>query len=77
MLRGRWPLSCDCLDEETYCRARYVGLNTHSWDTAFNERETLMYAHTVHSAHICWYRQLDGDGDDEDAGAGRTPTAFR
>lgn len=80
MLGGRWPLSCDRLDEETYGRAGYEGLNTHSW--ASRAGKTLLdsvYKHSTptHPAHICLHRQLDGDGDDEDADAGRTPTAFR
>lgn len=67
--------------------AKHGGLNTHSWATTFKKREnphahayiyiiyTLphLHLHTAHSAHICLYRQLDGDGGDD----GGTPTAFR
>ncbi len=87
MLRGRWPLSCDCLDEETYGRAKYGGLNTCSWDTTFKKGENLLalsqthiyiyiyiHTHTEHSGQICLYGQFDGDDNDD---AGGTPTAFR
>lgn len=62
MLRGRWPLSCDCLDEETYGRAKYGGLNTHSWATTLKERENPHAISHIHTQtrvykhpHTCTY----------------------
>lgn len=95
MLRGRWPLSCDCLDEETYGGAKYGGGVKHiqlghniqekgKSPHAFSPTHAHTYiytptpthtVHTAHSAHICLYRQFDGDDDGDDAG--RTLAAFR
>lgn len=82
MLRGHWPLSCDCLEEEPHSRAKYEGLNTNTCATTFKERENAkalsetqadkyVYIHT--QPHM--YSQLDGDDDGADTG--RTLTAFR
>ena len=76
MLGGRRPLSCDRLDVQTYGT---VGLNTHSWATTVKSRETLLdlaYKHSHLHTFVCT-DSLMVDGDDEDADAGRTPTASR
>lgn len=76
MLRGRWPLSCDCLDEETYGGGQVCGVKHTQMGHKIQEKgkpshtQTLPYLHTLPSAHICLYRQLDGDGDGDDAGRG-------
>lgn len=82
MLRGHWPLSCDCLEEEPHGRAKYEGLNTNTHVPQHSRKEkTLMqvYVHshiyTLHIQYTFVYRQLDGDDDGADAG--RTLTAFR
>lgn len=46
MLRWRWPLSCDCLDEGTYGRAKYGGVkHTHTSGPQHSRKgKTLMHS---------------------------------
>lgn len=90
MPRGRWPLSCDCLDEGTYGGAKYGGLNTHTAGAQHSrKRKTLMCktlsTQTPPHLHVlltlCVRRpfvwQLDGDDGDADSDAGGAPTAIQ
>lgn len=76
MLRGRWPLSCDCLDEGTYGRGQVWEVKHTQMGPEIQEKGKTPHPHkpshtsTLHPAHICLYRQLDGDGDGDDAGRG-------
>lgn len=85
VLRGRWPLSRDWLDEE----GQVSGVKrTHSWGTISEKRENVRsvghnnpaHLHRLYNytfTHTCLYRQLECHGDDDNADAGGTSTAFR
>ena len=76
MLRGRWPLSYDCLDEETYGRARAQGVKRAQLGHNNQRKGTLMHpaAHMHHwqrthshtCTYTCLYRQFDSVDDAAD-----------